>query len=181
MAKQKFDLGSSTIPNGMSSIHRLRTSSSTRLTTGSSHRSPVVVFGGLIQTEHTSRTCRFRRLGIVMDFAYDEDNQKVYYTQSGLVLQRANLDGSQLETLVAVPTFSPDGFTRRIATPMLDPVHGQLWFICGRNRGLDDGNVSLCRIALPPLPEPTKRAGAAADYGDRTGRAGCGRRGRPLG
>ncbi len=34
-----------------------------------------------------------------------------------------------------------------------------LWFLCMRNmRGLIwPCNVSLCRIALPPLPEPTKR------------------------
>jgi dipeptidyl aminopeptidase/acylaminoacyl peptidase len=90
-------------------------------------------------------------------FAFDEDHQKIYFADLGRTLRRANLDGTQIEALVVSPAYYPDEWSRTIGGDVaLDPARGQIYWTGGRIRG-GAMYAEICRMNLPPLPEPTER------------------------
>ena len=89
--------------------------------------------------------------------AFDEDHQKIYFADGGRSLRRANLDGTQAEALVVSPAYHPDEWSRAIAGSVaLDLARGHVYWTSLRSRGAAR-YPRICRMNLPPLPEPTER------------------------
>ncbi|MEO7132577.1 MAG: hypothetical protein ABIZ07_14495, partial [Dermatophilaceae bacterium] len=93
----------------------------------------------------------------IYGLAFDEDHQKVYFANLRQALQRSNMDGTQIETLVASPAECPDGCSRQIfGAVALDPARGHIYWTGLRTRG-SAMYPTISRTALRPLPEPAER------------------------
>ena len=81
-----------------------------------------VVFGGSTKTARTSKTCRvWTNWGSFTASRLTRTIRRSIFHTSGAVLRRSNLDGSQIEALVASAEIAPTGFTRRIGDPCSIP------------------------------------------------------------
>jgi hypothetical protein len=102
----------------------------------------------LPRMDHTAR---------IYGLAFNEEHRKVYFANFSQALQRANVDGTQIETLVASPAESEDGCSRTIAGGIaIDPERGLIYWSCMRIRGASMYPM-IYRTELRPILKPTKR------------------------
>ena len=102
---------------------------------------------------HVEFVLRSLNWGRVYGFAFDEDHQKVYFAISNKALLRANVDGTQMETLVTCPTMCDDGSSRTIAGAIaLDPSRGQALLDGWAHAWRRAISSRIYRAELRPLP-----------------------------